>query len=97
MTSVAKRKGKPTINHVRVLQSIAINQRDGTIYAPVGASYKRAMDLVNYGLATPAQGQPISGSQRFAVTRAGQSLLGALDGVAHDDKHLYWVRDKVKN
>ena len=97
MSSVGKRKGKPTINHIRVLQWIASHERDGTIYAPVGASHKRAMDLVKYGLATLAQGHPSSGSQCFAATDAGQTLLVALDSVAHDDKHFYWMRENVKN
>src|SRR5215207_2236686 len=49
MASVRKQKGTPTINQFRVLQWIASHEHDGTMYAPVGTSYQRAMDLVNFG------------------------------------------------
>ena len=59
------RKNKPTMNHLRVLQWIAYNQRLGTEYAPVGASYKRAQDLVEYGFATPTHDRSASGMQHY--------------------------------
>ena len=97
MTSGGRQIGRPSINHIRVLQWIARHERDGTTYAPKGMSHERALDLLNYGLATPIQGHPGSRAERFAVTQAGQSLLDALDRVAHADKHFYWLRTKVKN
>src|SRR5437868_4363389 len=88
-------KGRPTINHVRVLRSIARNQRSGAMYAPVGASYKRAIDLVNFGLALPTHGCASAGLQYFSVTPAGRELLIFLDKVVTDrDMQRYWLREK---
>ena len=88
-------KGGPTINHARVLQSIASHQDRGTMYAPVGASYTRAKGLVGYGLAIPTHGHPSPGLQYFAVTLAGRELLAALDKVGAEKRYQhYWLREE---
>ena len=88
----AMRKHKPTMNHLRVLQWIAHHQRLGTDYAPVGASYKRAQDLVDYGFAKPTHGHSASGMQHYLATEAGLKVLACLD---HHEKSArsYWLKD----
>src|ERR1700682_3710945 len=89
--------GVPTINHMRVLRSIAAHQRRGTMYAPVGASYTRAKGLVDCGLAMPTLGRPLPGLQCFAVTLVGCELLASLDKIGADKmSRRYWLPGKPK-
>jgi len=90
-------KRKPSINHIRVLQWIDYHRRLGTDYAPAGASYKRAQELVDFGLATRARGLPASGLQHFAATQAGLELLARLDEEEKGkNSQRYWLRDRVR-
>jgi hypothetical protein len=85
-------KSKPTMNHLRVLQWIAYHQRRGTEYAPVGASYKRAQDLVDFGFVKPTHGHSASGMQHYSATQAGLELLAILDRHEKGTKS-YWLQD----